>query len=260
MPLLGMGTYGMGGRMERDESNRDESVEILKQGISLGLSVIDTAEVYGQGLCEEIVGKAIKNVPREQIYLISKVWRDHMHFDDVLRAAKGSLHRLGTEYIDLYLVHWPNEEVPVSETMRAMEKLLDDGMVRAIGVSNFSVVQMEQAQQSLHHSKIAACEFEYNLSHHDADQDILPYCKAHEILPIAYRPFAKGELAKSHNDRVEVLAKKYAKTPAQILLNWLLSQGILAIPKASSPEHMEENVGALGWSLSPEDIDLLRIP
>jgi diketogulonate reductase-like aldo/keto reductase len=205
------------------------------------------------------VGKAIQGVSRENVYLVSKVWRENLQYDDVLRAVEGSLRRLGTDYLDLYLVHWPNENVPMQETMRAMEHLLDEGVVRAIGVSNFSVAQMDEVRKCLTHSSLAASEFEFNLSNQEAMSDVLPYCTANDILSIAYRPLAKGQLPSVHSEGVNALAQKYGKTPNQILLNWILSQGVAAIPKTLSPEHMRENVGALGWSLLSEDIELLRI-
>lgn len=258
LPLLGMGTYGMGGRMERDEMNVAESLASLELGLSLGLRLIDTAEVYGAGLCEELVGKAIARVPREQVYIVSKVWREHLRYDDVLRAAEGSLRRLGTDYLDLYLVHWPSEQVPMEETMRAMEHLLDEGIVRAIGVSNFSVVQMREAQKCLTRDPLAASQFEFSLAHQGAAAEMLPYCTTNDILPIAYRPFARWELPTAHGDEITRLAQKYGKTPNQVILNWILSQGIVAIPKTLSSEHMRENAGALGWSLSAEDIASLQ--
>lgn len=257
-PHLGMGTWGMGGKYERDSSTIGQSIGILRFGLELGLRIIDVAELYGEGLTEEIVGRAIAGSPREDVFLISKVWKTHLAYDDVLRAAEGSLMRLGASYIDLYLVHWPNSAVPLSETMRAMEKLVDEKKVKAIGVSNFSPQLMEEAQRHLKHTTLAANEFEYNLLVRDAEQDTIPYCRAHNIAMIAYRPFAKGVLAQQSNATLEELAKKYAKTPTQVALNWIISQGLVAIPKSGTEAHMKENIGALNWQLSPEDIERLR--
>lgn len=254
-PYLGMGTWGMGGTWERDPSNIDESIDILRHGLSLGLSIIDVAELYGQGLTEEIVGRAIEG-QRNRAYIISKVWKTNLRYDDVLRAAEGSLKRLQTDYIDLYLVHWPNPDISLDETMRALERLLDEKIIRAIGVSNFTVPLLEEAQKHLRHSRIAAHEFEYNTRVHAAEKDIIPYCREHEIDMIAYRPFAKGSLILSADAAISELAAKYQKTPSQILLNRILSQGIAAIPKAGSIAHLEENTGALGWKLPQEDIEL----
>ncbi len=256
-PHLGMGTWGMGGTWERDPANIDASIEALRLGLSLGLRIIDVAELYGRGLSEEIVGRAVAE-HRPDAYIISKVWKTHLRYEDVLRAADSSLERLGTDYIDLYLVHWPNADVPLSETMRAMEKLVDDKMVRAIGVSNFTPELMEEAQGHLKHTTLTANEIEYNLHARDAEQGIIPYCRAHDIDIIAYRPLAKGALARHTNSVLDELAKKYGKTHNQIVLNWITSQNMIAIPKSSNLAHIKENAGALNWNLEPDDVERLR--
>ena len=258
-PYLGMGTWGMGGKYERDPSNIEQSIEVLRYGLQLGLRLIDAAELYGEGLTEEIVGKAIKGHNREDLSLISKVWKTHLAYDDVLRAAEGSLKRLDTPYIDLYLIHYPNPEVPLQETLRAMERLVSDGTVKAIGVSNSSISDMGAVQALLTSTSLTANQIEYNLLHQEAGADTIPYCRTHDIDVIAYRPFAKGMLAQHPNTVLEELAKKYGKTPNQIALNWIISQGIFAIPKSSNLAHIEENAGALGWELSQEDIERLRV-
>jgi diketogulonate reductase-like aldo/keto reductase len=258
-PYLGMGTWGMGGTWERDPGNIDASIEALRFGLSLGLKIIDVAELYGEGLAEEIVGQAIEKHSREDIYLISKVWKTHLGYDDVPHAVEGSLKRLNTDHLDLYLIHWPNNEVPLSETMRAMEKLVDEKMVRAVGVSNFSLPLMEEAESYLKNTKITAHEFEYNLLAREAEREVIPYCRAHDIDIIAYRPLAKGVLAHQTNALLAELAKKYMKTTNQIGLNLILSQGMVAIPKSGNTAHIKENAGALGWELSLEDIEHLSV-
>ena len=253
-----MGTWGMGGTWERDPSTVDASIEALHTGLSLGLKIIDVAESYGDGLSEEIVGRAVAG-RRQDVYLISKVWKTHLAYDDVLRAAEGSLKRLNTDHLDLYLVHWPNNEIPLSETMRAMERLVDEKLINAIGVSNFSLQLIEEAQSHLKHTAIVAHEFEYNLLAREAEHDVIPYCRARDIDIIAYRPLAKGVLAQHTSTVLENLAKKYTKTPNQIALNWILSQDIVAIPKSGNPAHIKENAGAVDWTLSLEDINQLKI-
>jgi len=253
-----MGTWGMGGKYERDISTIDVSVEALRLGLQLGLRLIDVAEIYGEGLTEEIVGQAIAGYARKDIYLISKVWKTHLAYDDVLRAAEGSLKRLNTDYLDLYLIHWPNADVPLSETMHAMEKLVDEKIVNAIGISNFSLTLIEEAQRHLKHTMLTANEFEFNLLKHEAERDVVPYCRTHNIDIIAYRPFAKDMFDQQTSMILKELAKKYDKIPNQIALNWIISQGMVAIQKSSNPVHIKENVGALGWELSSEDIERLR--
>ncbi len=257
-PLLGMGTWGMGGNTERDTKNDKESVAALRCGLDLGITLIDTAEFYGAGHTEELVGEAIKGRPREELTIMTKVWKTNLHYDDVLAAAARSLERLGTDYIDLYLIHWPNTEIPLEETMRAMETLLDQKIIRAIGVSNFSAEQMEGTAKYLTHAQLFADQIEYSLMKRGAEASIIPYAKKHNVRIVAYRPLARGDLTKTNTALLTQLAQKYQKTENQITLNWLIAQGMIAIPKATKPEHIKENSGALGWKLEPDDIELLR--
>lgn len=257
LPQLGLGTWGMGGKFERDPSNAEESAKLLSYGFDLGWRLVDVAERYGEGLTEEILGRALAGRKREEFTIISKVWREHLRCDDVLRAAEGSLKRLDTGYIDLYLIHWPNPAVPLQQTIAAMETLRERGLIRHIGVSNFSVALMEEAQSLLKNAPLAANEIEYNLVARGAERDVMPYCRKHGIRVIAYRPLAKGALLSARNAALDALAKKYEKTPAQVTLNWIIRQGITAIPKAGSREHLRENWGALGWELTDEDARML---
>ncbi|MDO8594369.1 MAG: aldo/keto reductase [bacterium] len=260
LPLLGMGTWGMGGTFEKDPSNFDASIESLRFGFELGLRLIDVAELHGGGLTEEIVGEAIKGYKREEMHIISKVSRDHLKHDDVLRAIEGSLKRLGTDYIDLYLIHKlpPGMTEPPAETFEALERLLREGLVRHIGVSNFTPAQIEKAESYLTESRLEANEIEYNLLYQGQQKETIPFSKARGMKLIAHRPLAKGLLGNTEHETLKTLSRKYGKSPVQIALNWILSQDITAIPKASSKEHLKENIGALGWKLSDEDIALLR--
>ncbi len=253
-----MGTWGMGGKYERDESNISESIDALRHGLSLGLRLIDVAELYGEGLTEEIVGHAIEREKREDVYIISKVWKTHLQYDDVLKSADESLRRLKTDYIDLYLVHWPNPEIPLEETMRAMEQLVENKKVRAIGVSNFDIPLLMEATNYLKKTTLVANQIEYNLLHQEAGGEIIPFCKKNNIHVMAHRPFAKGALATDTTEKQGELARKYQRTPNQIALNWIMSQHITAIPMSGNHKHLEENAGALGWQMSQEDVELLR--
>lgn len=260
LPQLGMGTWGMGGTFAEDPSNFDESVEALRFGLAFGLRLIDVAELHGNGLTEKIVGEAIKGYPRKKIFIISKVSREHLDYDKTLRAAEGSLKRLGTDYIDLYLVHKlpPENPAPQEETFRALGSLLKEGLARHVGVSNFTAAQIETASRYLAPAKIEANEIEYNLIFQEAEQKTIPYCRSKDIRVIAHRPFGKGLLFKQPIPFLYALAEKYGKTVAQIAINWIMSQGMTAIPKASDKKHIQENLGALGWKLHDEDITLLR--
>ena len=267
IPVLGLGTWQMGGRLERGTAHDKEEIEALKTGIQLGLTHIDTAELYGEGHAEELVAQATKHskVARKDLFITSKVMQQHLHYDDVIAACKKSLERLHTDYLDLYLVHFPNSQIPITETMRAMNYLVDTNMVRMIGVSNFSVAELQEAQKYSKH-KIVANQIEYSLLARDAgkymkhmESEIIPYCEQHGIKVVAWRPLAYGLLAKEGFPVLDDLAKKYGKTQGQIALNWIISKNMFVLVKATKTEHIKENIGAMGWRLSEDDIIALEL-
>ena len=258
-----MGTWGMGGKYEKDPANAEESIKALRFGLELGYRLIDTAELYGGGLAEEIVGQAIKNHPRQEIFIISKVWQDRLGYQEIIAAVEGSLKRLASDYIDLYLIHWSKENrskkiVPLEETMSALEFLANKKLIKYIGVSNAGVDLLKQTQSYLKKFKLAANQIEFNLIDRSAQKEILPYCQSHDIKLIAYRPLTKGNLSWAENLLIKKLCVKYNKTPAQIILNWLMGLNLIPIPKASNLNHLRENFGALGWSMNNEDIELIN--
>lgn len=254
VPSLGMGTWGMGGYLSTDYTYDREAIRALRRGIELGIYLIDTAEMYGAGHTEEIVGKAIKPFLREQVFIVSKVLPENLHYTDVIGAAQRSLKRLQTDYIDLYLIHSPNPQIPLRETIEAMEDLVERGLVRFIGVSNFDAREMEKAMSCLSKNEIVANQVEYSLLKRSIECDLLPYCAKQRITVMAYTPLAEGRLAKSKFLRE--IGKKYVKTAAQVALNWLITkEDVIAIPKAIIMDHLEENAGAMGWRLSEEDIE-----
>lgn len=262
IPVLGIGTWRMGGDTSHHDTSMDEEwVHAIKKAIELGMTHIDTAEVYGMGHAEELVAEAIKGIPREKLFITTKVSWEHLKHDEVIAACKGSLKRLETDYVDLYLVHAPDDSVPIDDTMSAMNSLKDQGLIRYIGVSNFSVEQLKAAQR---HAEIVNNQIEYNLLARNKgmfstnmESEIIPYCQKNGILITAFRPLAKGDLCKRGFAILDEMAKKYGKTQAQVAINWLISkEGIITIPKASV-EHVQENLGALGWKLSPEDMKRL---
>lgn len=263
IPRIGMGTYGMGGKFINNKFNIDRdncfnSIQMLREGLDLGFRLIDTAELYGDGLVEEIVGKAVAGYQREDIFIITKAWKDNLRHDDLIHSAMESKKRLNTAYIDLYLIHHPNPNIDISETMSALEYLVDEGHIRHIGISNFSASLLEKAQRYLRNNKIFANEIEYNLLSRAAEKDIIPFCKNENIKIIAYRPLAKGLINNLHCAAIDEMAKKYQKTPVQIALNWIISQGIIPIFKASNIFHLMENCGANDWTMERKDIEFLR--
>ncbi|MFB0543747.1 MAG: aldo/keto reductase [Candidatus Bathyarchaeia archaeon] len=258
IPVLGLGTWGVGGRKKANRSRDDAEVEALRAGIELGMTHIDTAEYYGNGHAEELVGVAIEPYDRIDLFITTKVWPSHLHYDDLIDSMRASLRRLGLDYVDLYLIHWPNPEIPLEETMRALEHCAKDGYTRHIGVSNFPSSLVEEAQSHLREHRLVADQVEYSLVEQDPQSELLPYCQLNDVTLIAYTPIAKGRLALPGNEVLDGLAEKYGKTQAQVSLNWLIGQEkVVAIPKASNPRHLQDNVGAVGWRMSEEDSERL---
>jgi diketogulonate reductase-like aldo/keto reductase len=263
VPEIGLGVWKYSG-----------GVEPLRRGIELGAFFIDTAEIYGT---EDIVGQAIKGM-RDRVFLATKVSPDHLRYDDVLRAAEASLRRLETNYIDLYQIHWPNWSVPLQETMRAMETLVDRGLVRHIGVSNFSLDQLRAAQAAMSKYPIVANQVLYNLNRREIEREVLPYCLGQRITIIAYTPLDDGRLATRswfpqnwrmpavpevavsmrRMQALEQVATYTQKTLAQVALNWCTSRpNVIVIPKSNTLARIEENCQASGWRLSPQQSQFL---
>jgi diketogulonate reductase-like aldo/keto reductase len=248
---IGIGTWGMGGwALNTDHSNDKNEIKAIKFALSHKVNVIDTAELYGKGHAEELVAEAIAGKEREDLFIISKVWPGNLAHDKVLKAAEGSLKRLKTKYIDLYLIHWPNPLVPIAETMSAMEELVDKGMVRNIGVSNFGEKDLKNAMAAMKKHEIVANEISYSLVKKDPEDYVIPFCIKNKVKIIAYTPLGKGKAMKMKE--VVELADKYDKKPAQIAINYLMKKS-LPIPKASNIEHMKELLGSIGWGLSEKD-------
>ena len=250
IPEIGLGTWNYNG-----------GVEPLKKGIELGANLIDTAEGY---YTEDVVGDAVKEI-REDVIIATKVSGRHLGYEDVLWACENSLQKLQTDYIDLYQIHWPNNTFPIEGTMEAMEKLVDEGLVLHVGVSNFSVEQMKEAQHFFPNYKIQSNQVRYNLNDRDIEEDLLPYCIENDITILAYTPLDHGSLCKTKgllkSKKYSVLnkiAEENNKTPGQVALNWCLTrENLIAIPKSNSVERTIENCGASGWYLSDKSVEEL---
>lgn len=231
-----------------------DGVEPLRLGVSLGATHIDTAEMYGT---EPTVGKAISDI-RDKVFLATKVSPQHLHYNEVIKAVDGSLKHLNTKFIDLYMIHWPNSSIPIRETMRAMEDLVRDGKIRHIGVSNFLVDDLKEAQDAMSSQKIVSNQVQYNLENRSAESELITYCKKEKITIVAYSPLSRGQVSRKKDDVLDKLAGKYGKTRSQIVLNFLTREdNVVAIPKSDNVEHVRENCGASGWRLSNEDIALI---
>ena len=254
MPILGMGTWQMGGRMERDSRNDDAGqIQALKTGLDLGFNLIDTAESYADGKAEELVGEAFRGYDRGKLFLTSKVWKTHVAYDDVLRAAENSLKRLGTDYLDLYLYHQVNNEVPLKETMRAFDRLVSEKLVRHIGVSNFALERFKRAQACAEH-KIVVNQIHYSLSMREPESELLPWLQENDVMIQAWRPLRGVPDCALLNE----LCAKYGKTKSQIALNWLIMQkNIVTITASSSAGHIQDNLDAAAFEMAPSDVELL---
>ncbi|MGE5200942.1 MAG: aldo/keto reductase [Acidobacteriota bacterium] len=239
VPALGFGTWALGGSACR---------HMVEAALEIGYRHIDTAQAYEN---EAEVGRAIaaSRLPRGEIFLTTKVWRESLRAPQVLASVAQSLEKLGTDYVDLLLIHWPHAQVPVAETLDAMARLRAEGKVRAIGVSNFTVRQMEEAVAHLGRG-IVCNQIEYHLLL--SQRPVLDYLRAHGIAAVAYCPLARGRLMQ--HPAVLRVAMKHGKSATQVALRWLLEQpGVSAIPKTSSPAHARENFALFDFKLDADD-------
>lgn len=260
IPVLGFGTWMMGGDLKRNPDHDDEAdVRALRRAISKGITHIDTAELYAGGFAEKIVGKAIKNFERATLFIASKVWSDNLKYDDVIKSAINSLKRLDTEYLDLYYIHEFNRAIPLRETLEAMDTLVRYGLIRNIGVSNFNVEQLRAAQACTKH-RIVANQVHYNLVYRKPEANgMLEYCRQHGVVLVAWRPLQEVLAAAPEIVLLERMSEKYDKTLSQIALNWLVSQApVAAISTMRTAAHLRDNLEALNWKMEERDIEQLR--
>ncbi|MDX8431815.1 MULTISPECIES: aldo/keto reductase [Mesorhizobium] len=246
LPVLGQGTWKMG----EDARRRADEVKALRLGLELGMTLIDTAEMYASGGAEEVVAEAIAG-RRDETFLVSKVLPSNASRAGVRRACENSLKRLATDRIDLYLLHWPGS-VPLTETVEAFEALKAAGKIRHWGVSNFDTDEMEELVGLRDGGNVQTNQVLYNLSRRGPEFDLAPWSRERGIPLMAYSPVEQGALAR--NTRLEAIAARHNVTAAQIALAWVMAQpGVIAIPKASKPEHVRQNVAALDIGLTAED-------
>jgi len=260
--VIGQGSMGIGGYLKKDSTSDKKYIDALQLGINSGMTFIDTAENYGGGYSEIIIGEAVKRI-RDKVLIATKVSPEHLSYENVIHACDGSLKRLGTDYIDIYQIHWPNPAIPVGETLRAMETLKKQGKIRFIGVSNFSLKQLKEAIATLESGEIVSAQVEYNLFDRTIENDILPFCEENSIAVIAYSPLDQGDIiqGESKSEIIRAIALKYNKTPAQIVLNWLIShKNVITIPKALKPEHIRQNAESanLSWIVKTSKKSIIR--
>lgn len=258
LPIYGIGLWEVGGRREVDTSKDTAEVDAIRAAIDAGIRHIDTAESYGAGHSEELLGQAIKGYDRQTLTLASKVSEIHQSYDDVMRACESSLKRIGTDYLDLYMLHrFPALGIDIANTMRAMDELFRQGMIKNIGVSNFTSHRLEVAQ-NLTQNKIVCNQVHYNVQYREVEaKGVLQYAQDNDSFLVAWRPLQKGTLPDA--PIIRELAKKYNKTPAQIAINWLISQqNVVTIAKTSNHMHLLENLGALDFVMETKDVERIR--
>jgi len=240
MPILGLGTWQLKGNKCR---------ETVKKAIELGYRHIDTAWIYDN---QEEVGRGIKEskIKREKLFVTSKVWTDNLRYDDVLEQCEETLSQLELDYLDLYLIHWPNKEFPLEETFRAFKKLVDIKKVRSIGISNFNI---ERVKEAVKKSSLPVSVNQVEYHPYLNQESLLKVCKENKIILTAYSPLARGEIL---DDPILIkIANEVDKKTNQVALRWLIQKGIIVIPKASSEEHIKENMEIFNFSLNEEQME-----
>jgi diketogulonate reductase-like aldo/keto reductase len=247
VPALGQGTWNIGDRADR----RSEEIAALRTGLDLGMTLIDTAEMYGDGNSEELVGEAIAG-RRDEVFLVSKVLPSNASRRGTIAACERSLARLQTDRIDLYLLHWRGN-VPLEDTLQAFEALQRDGKIRHWGVSNFDVDDMEELTALAGGNAVTANQVLYNLTRRGIEYDLLPWSATHRIPTMAYSPIEQGRLLR--HPALRQVAARHGAMPVQVALAWVLRRGdVIAIPKAGSVEHVRENAAACELKMTAEDL------
>lgn len=247
VPVLGQGSWYMGDEPHR----RAEEIASLRLGLDFGMSLIDTAEMYGDGASEKLVGEAIAG-RRDEVFLVSKVLPSNASRNGTIAACERSLKRLGTDRIDLYLLHWRGR-TPFAETIAAFETLQDAGKIRHWGVSNMDVYDMQELARAAGGDAVSTNQVLYNLTRRGIEYDLLPQAQASGLPLMAYSPIEQGRLA--HYPGIQEIADRHGVTPAQVALAWVLRQdGVIAIPKASTQSHVQANRAALDLQLTAHDL------
>ena len=286
---VGLGTWQWGSREWGWGRNygKKEVLEAFQKALEVDINFIDTAEIYGRGKSEQLIGEAIKD-HRDEVVIATKVWPWNLTSGRIFRAANRSARRLGVDVIDLYQIHWPNPIFPISNTMKTLKKLVQLGKVRTVGVSNFNLARMKAAQEALSPLELASNQVKYNLLDRNIEDDLLPYTQSSNVTVIAYSPLAHSlltgrytpknrptSLVQAANPRFSSknltrmnsiqqvlanIANAHNKTPAQVALNWLISKpNVVAIPGVKKTEHVVDSAGATDWRLTESEIEKLEL-
>ena len=240
IPIFGLGTYKLTGL---------KCIDAVNSALKIGYTHIDTAEYYQN---ETEIGVAIKNIDRSKLFITSKVMPSNLKYDDVIKSCKNSLSKLGTKYLDLYLIHWPSFTIPLTESFKAFEELVKRSFVKSIGISNFTTKLVDEAV-TISKIPIATNQVEFHPLLYQ--KGLFEMCKVNNIAITAYCPIARGKV--NGSQIIVKLSNKYNKSPSQISLKWLIQKGIIAIPKASSLEHLKENYNIFDFKISTDDMNLI---
>ena len=247
VPVFGLGTWRMGEHRDRFESE----IGVIREAIDMGVTLIDTAEMYGEGGAEEVIGTAIQG-RRDGLFLVSKFYPHNASRSGVIEACDRSLRRMNCDVIDLYLLHWPGS-VPLQQTFDAFHQLRDEGKIRAFGVSNFNLGDLTQIPES-DQSQLGCNQVFYNLAHREVEWEVASWCREHRVPVMAYSPLDQGGSLLGDSALREIAARHEA-SPAQVALAWLLHQpDTIVIPKSARPQRIRENLGALEIKLSTQDL------
>ncbi len=250
LPALGIGTWRMG----ENASARTDEIAAIRYAMDQGITLIDTAEMYGEGGAEEVLGEAMTG-QREKLFIVSKVYPHNASHDGVITACERSLKRLGTGHIDLYLLHWPGS-IPLAETISGFEHLKDTGKIRYWGVSNFAIDRMQELAALEAGNHCAANQVLYHLGMRGIEWDLLPWCNARTMPVMAYSPLGQGEIL--DHPALAKIASKHEVAPATIAIAWTLrDNNVISIPKSSQPAHLDQNLAALEVSLDTSDLAAL---
>ncbi len=254
LPVIGQGTWDI----PESGAAADEAKRAIRRGIELGMTHLDTAEMYGSGAVERILGEAIRDIPRDTLFITSKVLPGNASYSKVIAACDRSLRRLKLDYLDLYLLHWPSD-VPLEETMRALAELVREGKTRFAGISNFDVDDMLDAEQYLANVPLACNQVLYHLKERGPEHRLISAAEQHNVAIVAYTPFGRGRFpreAASPDGVLGRVAAKYGATPRQVILAFLTRyRNVFTIPKASSVAHVEENARAGDLELDARDVE-----
>jgi diketogulonate reductase-like aldo/keto reductase len=255
LPKIGFGAWRIGGNSSPDHALDSKSLTALRSALEVGYTHFDTAEKYADGHSEELVGEAVRGseVKRESLFITTKVHPSHLNYDDVLKACDASLRRLKMDYVDLYLIHWPGTGVKYEETFRALNKLVRDGKVKHLGVSNFNLKLLKQAQ-SLSETPILTNQAPFSVSDRSyVNNGVLEYCQQNDIILTAYSPVDEGKL--HSNKTLDSIAKAHNASIFQIALAWVISHPrVITIPMSFNPQHIQENFDAAEIDLSKSEI------